>query len=103
MSSQEEVIEKINEIDIPNDVYAKIILEGSKIVDLNVGDIMKNLLNTNIIKVKDKTKLDIDLEGLSRQNSLKGIFVKNLLDKMEQEPENREKIERAIEIGLGCF
>jgi len=103
MGSQDEVIEKINEMDIPNDVYAKIILEGSKIADLNIGEIMKNLLNTNIIKIKDKTKLDIDLESLSKQNSLKGIFVKNLVNKIEQEPENREKIERAIEIGLGCF
>ncbi len=40
---------------------------------------------------------------LAKQNSLKGLFVKSLLEKKKKEPENEEKIEKAIEIGLSAF
>lgn len=60
-------------------------------------------MHQNIIKIKDKTKLEIDLEKLSEQNNLKGIFVKNLLEKIKENPEQKEKIEKAIEIGLNSF
>lgn len=84
-------------------MYAKVILIGEKEFEISINDVMKNLASPNIIKVKDKTRFSVDLEGLSRQNSLKGIFVKTLLEKLEEGPENREKIQKAIEIGLGCF
>lgn len=103
IAGQEELIEKINELNISNNLYVKIILIGEKKFEIQLNDIMKNLLEPNIIKVKDKTKFTVNLEGISKQNSLKGIFVKNLLEKREEEPANREKIEKAIEIGLGCF
>lgn len=78
-------------------------MTGEKEFEIQLNDIMKNLMSPNIIKVKDKTRFSVDLAKLSGQNSLKGIFVKTLLEKLEKEPENREKIEKAIEIGLGCF
>lgn len=97
------MIEKINEISVSSNLYAKVILIGEKEFEVSLNEVMKNLVSPNIIKVKDKTRFSVDLEGLSKQNSLKGIFVKTLLKKLEEEPENREKIEKAIEIGLGCF
>lgn len=65
--------------------------------------ILKLITNQNIIKINDKTKLEIDLEALSKQNNLKGIFVKTLLEKLDREPENKDKIQRAIEVGLSSF
>lgn len=65
--------------------------------------ILKHISIPNVIKIKDKTKLEVDLKMLANQNSLKGLFVKNLLEKIEKEPENKEKIEKAIEIGLSAF
>ena len=88
---------------ISNNLYVKIILIGEKKFEIQLNDVMKNLLEPNIIKIKDKTRFAVDLDGISKQNSLKGIFVKSLLQKLEEESENREKIEKAIEIGLGCF
>ncbi len=64
---------------------------------------LRNLNFENIIKIKDETELKVDLEVISNQNNLKGIFVKTLLEKIEEEPENKEKIEKAIEIGLASF
>jgi len=83
--------------------YTKIILVGNRNTEINTLEILKHITNVNIIKIKDKTKLEINLEELSKQNNLKGIFIKTLLNKIETEPENREKIEKAIEIGLSAF
>ncbi len=64
---------------------------------------MKYILHQNIIKIKDMTKINVDLKSEALKNSLKGIFVKNLLEKINEDPENNEKIYRSIEIGLNAF
>lgn len=101
--SCEELIEKINEMNFENDKYIKIILVGNRKMEIEPLKILKYLDGPNIIKVKDNTKLEVNLESLAEQNSLKGLFVKKLLEKAKDEPENREKIEKAIEIGLEAF
>ncbi len=101
--STEELIEKINNGKYSEDKYWKIILIGNKKTEINTNEILKNIINKNIIKIKDKTKLEVDLESISKQNNLRGLFVKGLLEKMEREPENKEKIYKAIEIGLLAF
>lgn len=101
--SNEELIEKINEIHFQSDKYFKLILIGNRNIEIEPTKILKYIISSNVIKIKDKTKLKIDLEKLSMQNSLKGLFIKSLLEKMKEEPENKEKIEKAIEIGLSVF
>lgn len=98
--SKEELIERLNDEKFLMNNYLKIILTGNKKFEIETSQILKHLLNPNIIKLKDKTKLEVDLEKIAEQNNLKGIFVRTLLEKKEQEPENKEKIEKAIEIGL---
>lgn len=97
------MIEKINEEKYDENKYYKIILVGNKKIEINTNEILNNINYTNIIKIKDKTKLEIDLEKISKQNNLKGIFVRELLEKIEQEPENKELIEKAMEVGLLAF
>lgn len=101
--SNEEIIETINEMYLPNDKYFKIILIGHKKIEIETQKILKHITNQNIIKIKDETELELNLEEIAKQRNLKGIFVKELLKRMEQEPENGEKIEKAIEIGLSLF
>ena len=103
ISSIEELLEKINNEEYDENKYYKIILVGNKKIEININEILKNILQKNIIKIKDKTKLEVDLENISKQQNLKGFFVKNLLEKIEEEPENKEKIYKAIEIGLMAF
>ena len=103
ISSIEELLEKINNEEYDENKYFKIILVGNKKIEININEILKNILQKNIIKIKDKTKLEVDLENISKQQNLKGFFVKNLLEKIEEEPENKEKIYKAIEIGLMAF
>lgn len=101
--SREELIEKINKEKFPDDKYIKTILTGSRKIEIDLLGLLKYLTNQNIIKVKDRTKLEVDLNNLSLQNNLKGIFVKRILKKIEEEPQNKEKLEKAIEIGLSAF
>lgn len=101
--SKEELIEKINSEQYEEDKYFKIVLTGNRKIEINTNDILKNIEIMNVIKIKDKTKLELDLEKIAMQNNLKGIFVKSLLEKQKGDPENREVIQKAIEIGLSAF
>lgn len=60
-------------------------------------------MHQNVIKVKDMTKIGVDLQKEAKKNNLKGIFIKNLLQKADNDPKNSEKIYKAIEIGLNAF
>ncbi len=101
--STEELIENINDKIYDENKYIKIILIGNRKMEINTNEILKNIIHQNIIKIKDKTKLEIDLEKIASQNNLKGFFIKNLLEREKENPEERELIERAIEIGLNAF
>ena len=96
----DELIETINELEINKKYLYKIILEGDKNFVFNIYDLYKYIIEENIIKIKDNSKIKIDLEESSKANNLKGIFIKEMLQKLEQEPENREVIEKALSFGL---
>lgn len=99
--SLEELIEKLNELQIEENKYYKIILTGKRNFEINTYEILKHIQNKQILKIKDETNLRIDLYELAKQNSLKGIFVKNMLDKINED--NEEYILKAIEIGLDAM
>ena len=56
--------------------------------------------NQNIIKIKDETVLAYNLEEICKENTIKGIFVRKLLEKKNQGFYTDEEIQKAIEIGL---
>lgn len=96
--SKEELIEKLNIMQTEENKYYKIILTGGRNFEINTYEILKLIENKSIIKIKDNTKIKINLEELSKEKSLKGIFVKNMLEKISGD--NEEEIIKAIEIGL---
>lgn len=98
IESVEELIEKINLLNLNKNNLYEIILTGKRNFEINTYEIAKQIQNKNILKIKDNTSIKIDLEELAKQKSLKGIFVKNMLEKMNEE--NKETILKAIEIGL---
>lgn len=56
------------------------------------------------VKIKDKTELQYDFDTLSKEISLKGLFVKNMLLKLENAGgDERENIRAALSIGLKAF
>ena len=101
INSIESLIETVNEIKLEEDKYYKIILTGQKQVEINTLDLLKNIDNKNIIKIKDKASIEYDLEKIAKEQSLKGIFVKRLLEQMNEE--NKEEILDSIYIGLSLM
>ena len=78
--SKEELIEKINDIDIKNNQLIKLIFIGKRNFEINKYDIYKLLTNDKIIKIKDHTKIEYDLEKMANSNTLKGLFIKEILE-----------------------
>ena len=100
--SKEELIEKINEMKVKDNELAKIILTGKRNFEIDRYDIYKQIENDKIIKIKDKTKINYNLEKLANETTLKGLYVEEMLERLNNEQEESEKqiIEKAIEIGL---
>ena len=103
INSVEELIEKINNLNLEENIYYKIILVGDKNFEINIYNLFKFINNENIIKIKNNTKLKINLEEISKNNNLKGLFVKEILDELNKNNYNKEILEEALEIGLNII
>lgn len=101
--SKEELIEKINEINFSENEYIELILIGKRNFEINKYDIIKLIENNKVIKIKDMTKINYDLEKISNEGTLKGLFaqnIKNRLEKIDISEEEKELLEKALEIGF---
>ena len=90
----------INNIEYSENIYYKISLIGRRNFEINLFKLNKLLINGNIIKVKDYTKLNYDLDRISKENTLKGLFVKEIMKKMEENPDDEEILQNALDIGF---
>ena len=100
INTREELIEKINNIKLEENNLYKIILIGTRNFEIDVNKIIKLINQKNILKLKDHTKIKYDLEEISKQSNLKGIFAREMLELLKSEPENAQIIQNALEIGL---
>lgn len=85
----------------------KIELTGSVKEDfnLNLTEILSRVSEkVYFAKIKDRTELLIDTEKLANEVSLKGLFVKNMLEKISNAPDGeRAELENALKLGLKAF
>lgn len=101
--SKEELIEKINSIEIQPNEYVKIILAGKRNFEINTYELYKLIQEPQIIKIKNKTKINYNLDEIENETTLKGLFAKEIKQKLEDENltnEQKEILEKAIEIGF---
>ncbi len=100
--SKEDLIEKINQQSIANNEYIKVILVGNRNFEINKYDLLKYIENERIIKIKDQTKIAYNINQIVNENTLKGLFAREMAEKLEYEETEEGKIiiEKAIEIGL---
>ena len=105
LGSKEELIEKINTLNINPNEYVEIILKGGRNFEIDKYDILKYIQNDRIIKIKDETRLSRDLEKIANESTLRGLFVKEMLEKLENENdlEKKDILEKAVEIGLDAL
>ena len=102
IATEEELIQKINELELYDNYLYKVILTGYRNFEINIYNLYKYEINNKIIKIKNNTKLKLDFEKISNENTLVGIFVKELLTKIENcnDEEEKEILEKAMEIGI---
>lgn len=100
---REALIEKINELKLDDNKLYEIILVGNKNFEINVRDIFRLVTKPNILKIKDRTTLKYNLEEIKNEKSLRGLFVKELLKKKEENIYSNEEIDKALEIGLNSL
>ncbi len=98
--SEESLVEKINTFSYEDNKYYKILFIGQRNFEIKLNEIKKLIDNIQVIKLKDKTKLAINLEEIAKESSLRGFFVSELLDRITQHPEEKERILKVIEVGL---
>ena len=99
--SKEELIEKINDLDIIDNQLIKLILMGKRNFEIDKYELDKLLTNERIIKIKDNTKIQYNLEKMANMHTLKGLFVKEILKEKENAGEEElEIIEKAVEIAF---
>ena len=104
LNSKEELIEKINSLEIKPNQYVEIILVGGRNFEIDKYDLLKYILDERIIKIKDETKIAVELGKIANENTLRGLFVKEMLEKLQNaEEDKKEIIEKAIEIGLDAL
>lgn len=100
MLDLEDLAEKINSGNYSENEYYKISLVGKRNFEIDLYKLNKLIENSNIIKVKDNTKMNYDLEKIARENTLKGLFVKEIMQQMKDNPENEEVLRNALDIGF---
>ena len=105
IGSQDELVEKIDDIKIDENNLAKIKLTGKRSFEIDRYNIYKLLQNDNIIKIKDHTKIKYDLDKIANDNTLKGLFAKEILKRMKESQENGDSesieiLEKAVEIAF---
>lgn len=103
INSKEELIEEINSLNRENNGYYEYILSGNKNIEIDVNEVLKYITDKKVIKIKDNSRLHYDLEKIAKEGNLKGIFVKELLDQIEENESNKEEILKVIEIGLNAM
>ncbi len=85
----------------------KIILTGAidEGVNLSLPEIATRLNDSvYFAKLRDKTEIKLDFESLSQENTLKGIFVKNMLSKIDSAAEEEKQLLiNALNIGIKAF
>ena len=100
VNSEEELIEKINKYKVDEESFYKINLIGIRKFEININEINKFNNNNNILKIRNKTKIDYDIESISKETTLKGLFAREIIEKIKNSPDREEYYNDIFEIGL---
>ena len=103
IDGKEDLIEMLNGLELNENNLYEIKLVGNRNFEINVRDIYKFITNFNILKIKDETRLKYNLEEIKNEKTLRGLFVKELLKKQEENIYSQEEINKALEIGLNSL
>lgn len=103
INDEEELIEIINNIQLDINNLYKVILIGKRNFEINANNILKFINKENIIKIKNKTKLNYSLEKMANENTLKGIFINEIINELGKNNYTQEELDEILEIGLSIL
>lgn len=88
--------EVLDKLELKDDIY-RIILTGVRHINIQELEELISELPNYVSEIIDNTHLEYNFEEIARQNTLKGIFTKNMLQKLKEMPEKEHVILNAIE------
>ena len=91
INSKEELIESINELEIKEKELVKVLIIGKRNFEIDNYDLYKLIEKENIIKIKDKTQVNYNIEELANTYSLKGIYIQEIQKELEKARNRRRK------------
>lgn len=95
ISTAEELIEKLNEIETENNLY-EINLTGNRMFDISIN---LKTIQSNIIKIKDSTKIENNTNLNENDKTLSGFFAKNLNEKLKNKEITEKEYEEIMALG----
>lgn len=98
--SFDELLEHLNSMYLNEQNFYEIYLTGRRSFELDLYNLKKMVARANIIKYKNLTKMSYDIEKISNDTTLKGLFVKEIFERMNSGEYDKETLENALEIGL---
>ena len=103
IQTEDELIEKINTENWEENKLYKIIFTGIRNIEINKEKILKIINKKNIIKIKDESKIGLNIEEISKENNLRGYFVREVLEIQKNNNYSEEETSKIIEIGLNAL
>lgn len=94
-----DVLDKLN---FEDDIY-RITFTGARNIDVKEIESAIKGVTINIAEFKDETSLPYDLDEIAKQQTLKGIFTRKMLEELKKNPNQKEEIMKAIEITYAAF
>ena len=100
------ILEEIKEEDRKNNLY-KIVLKGEleSFVNLKEG-LLRELIKDYFyfVKIIDKTEVKLDFDSISKDYSIRGVYAKKILEKIDTEnSEENEILKIALKLGIQCL
>ena len=88
--------EVLDKLELKDDIY-RIILTGVRHINVQELEELISELPNYVSEIIDNTHLEYNFEEIATQNTLKGIFTKNMLQKLKEMPEKEHVILKAME------
>ena len=102
ISNEPELIEKINNTQFDDNKFYKIILVGKCSFNIDENKILDLVNIENIIRIRNHTQAKYEIEEIANQVSLKGLFAKRILEKIQNTEDEQEKnrLISAFDVGI---
>ena len=97
ISNINSIQELIDKLDLNEKNIYKVELRGTRNIDVSEFEEQIKVVNKNVYEVIDETHVEYNLDELSKEETLKGIFAKKILNAIEEDKENENKYYKALE------